>query len=499
MFLDPTKYDRTIGHNLNVRRREEVSRRGFDETVAANRRVGHIAEFEHRSVVKGRMAYVSMRVEDLRRKNQLQIDCRRDRLRALFAAEDAAYRQAVRDAVPTEAQRIAAMEDEYGRITAANREHTGALVADKREQAWQSNCDELRRADELLRARACKLSWDVQNVERQRQRTRARLEAQAWGDIAKEDLRQHLVDEAQRVADERARVAENRQALLDQLDQRQRRAAEDAYEERLRQEREAATRAVGQQLADLGAQQALQEQMHNRQQLLVQMKLDDIARRAGAARAQDEGRDAAARLRRELQADADRAFHDRESLRKEQLLYLELLRLRREQAARDRRTLEDYFVGLMRGGAAAQQAREDGEAALRRRLAQDCADENLRRSLAQLDAREADRLEKARVLAAALQDLEAFEREKADALAADALRARQFAAFLQAQTREGQARRDAAVEDDRAYARQQQQAVADDEAKIRARLGEIEGRLQDMDGVKYWDDERPQPKKQWYN
>lgn len=74
MFLGCNKYDPTISHELNMRRRDESQRQFYEATVKEDFNNRCLAEFEHRSIIKGKIAYVNMRMADLIQKNKMAIE-----------------------------------------------------------------------------------------------------------------------------------------------------------------------------------------------------------------------------------------------------------------------------------------------------------------------------------------------------------------------------------------------------------------------------------------
>lgn len=499
-MFDPRRYDHSVSMATNLRRMEEEQRVFYDGVVREDKTIRALAEFEDRMVVKGKMAYVQMRMRDLMEKNQMEIYERRKALKALYDAELEAYRKSVKDALPTEADKLRQLEEEYARVQEDIARRRDTTVAQQREKQWESNCDELRAAEELLRARGCKLSWDVQNVERKRAKLAEKAWEEGWAGQTRQEYEEYKASKAQERAQELARFRANRAELEAQLSEREKALAQERAREALEEEKLRAAREVSAQMASLEEQKTQEERMYNAQQLLLQMKLGELSKARRRQAEQSEGKDLIAQITAEEREAARQEREAMEKLRAEQLLYLELLRVRREKAEQDEREMDRLYQ---------EESRERGDALYRaemaqreksRRLTEDCQRENYRVGIAEKGANsEAEKLEKAKELAQALRDLEEFEREKAEQLRAQYERAKEFEAFLEGQTAEVRQRREAEVEEDRAYMRQQKQAIEDDRRRIAERLGEVESRIHDIDSVKFEDKERPRPKRQWYN
>ena len=58
-----------------------------------------------------------------------------------------------------------------------------------------------------------------------------------------------------------------------------------------------------------------------------------------------------------------------------------------------------------------------------------------------------------------------------------------------------QAEKDAEAE----YQQRKKDEAAADMQRINARLGSLESKIREVNEVQFWDNERPRPKKQWYN
>jgi len=499
-MFDPRRYDHSVSMATNLRRMEEEQRVFYDGVVREDKAVRALAEFEDRMVVKGKMAYVQMRMRDLMEKNQMEIYERRKALKALYDAELEAYRKSVRDSLPTEADKVRQLEEEYARVQEEIARKRNTTVAQQREKQWESNCDELRAAEELLRARGCKLSWDVQNAERKRAKLAEKAWEDAWAGQTQQEYQEYKASKEQERAQELKRFQENRAELEAQLSERERALAQQRAQEALEEEKLRAAREVSAQLADLDEQKAQEARRYNTQQLLLQMKLGELSKAKARQEAQSEGKDLIAQVEAEEREAARQEREAAEKLRAEQLLYLELLRARREKAEEDEREMDRLYQEASRERGDALYQAEVAQREKSRRLTEECQRENYRVGIQEKGANsEAEKREKAKELAQALRDLEEFEREKAEKLRVQYEQAKEFETFLEGQTKEARERREAEVEEDRAYMRQQKQAIEDDRRRIAERLGEVEGRIRDIDSVHFEDKERPRPKTQWYN
>lgn len=499
MFLGYNKYDPTISHELNMRRRDESQRQFYEATVKEDFNNRRLAEFEHRSIIKGKIAYVNMRMADLIQKNKIAMEGRRAALKKLYDAEFRAYQDAVKAAIPTEEDKIRAMEAEYASITQKNTTIKNQRVDLARERQWETNCDELRSAASMLNARACKLAWDVANCERVQKRQRDREEKAAWQKQVNDSHANFLKDEENRLAAEHERMMKNRQELEQQLTERERQKAEEAYQRALENEKWNENRRLGDEIDKLEREKQEQEKFYNQQQLLVRMHIENLQRAHNKEISRNDGKEMMAKIEAEMREQAERDRRNKENLRNEQLLYLEILRARKEKAMEEAKARDDYLMGLMLDAEKRLSQREQDDLQRRKHMAEDCKSFNYNRMNSGAEAREASKREKEAELAAALADLEAFEKEKLDELKRQYEEAKRFEEFLLMQTDEHKQRIQTEKDAEAEYQQRKKDEAAADMQRINARLGSLESKIREVNEVQFWDNERPRPKKQWYN
>ena len=499
MFLGYNKYDSTISHELNMRRRDESQRQFYETTVKEDFNNRRLAEFEHRSIIKGKIAYVNMRMVDLMQKNKIAMEGRRAALRKLYDAEFRAYQDAVKAAIPTEEDKIRAMEAEYASITQKNTTIKNQRVDLARERQWETNCDELRSAASMLNARACKLAWDVANCERVQKRQRDREEKAAWQKQVNDSHANFLKDEENRLAAEHERMMKNRQELEQQLTERERQKAEEAYQRALENEKWNENRRLGDEIDKLEREKQEQEKFYNQQQLLMRMHIENLQRAHNKEVSRHDGKEMMAKIEAEMCEQAERDRRNKENLRNEQLLYLEILRARKEKAMKEAKARDDYLMGLMLDAEKRLSQREQDDLQRRKHMAEDCKSFNYNRMNSGAEGKEASKREKEAELAAALADLEAFEKEKLDELKRQYEEAKRFEEFLLMQTDEHKKRIQAEKDAETKYQQRKKDEAAADMQRINARLGSLESKIREVNEIQFWDNERPRPKKQWYN
>ncbi|ESU38057.1 Hypothetical protein GSB_155235, partial [Giardia duodenalis] len=201
----------------------------------------------------------------------------------------------------------------------------------------------------------------------------------------------------------------------------------------------------------------------------------------------------------EMREQAERDRRNKENLRNEQLLYLEILRARKEKAMEEAKARDDYLMGLMLDAEKRLSQREQDDLQRRKHMAEDCKSFNYNRMNSGAEAKEASKREKEAELAAALADLEAFEKEKLDELKRQYEEAKRFEEFLLMQTDEHKQRIQAEKDAEAEYQQRKKDEAAADMQRINARLGSLESKIREVNEVQFWDNERPRPKKQWYN
>lgn len=498
-MLDPNRYDPTVSHAINARRREERQRQFYADVVSADASARRLAEFEQRSIMKGQIAYINMRMADLVQKTKLAVEGRRTRLKALYDREFRDYQDAVRASLPTEEDRIRQMEREYAEVTGKIAARKAQTTAAAQERQWELNCDELRAAASLLNARACKLAWDAANCERIKKRERDRAETRFWQDQVNEGYREHVEETLRREAEDRARIMDNRKQLEQQLSERERQRAEEAYRAQLEREHEKEQRQLGEELDELARQREFEERYLQQQQFLIRMRMDEAERERNRVTAQNDGRELLAQVREELRQQAERERQAREDLRNEQLMYLELLRIRRERADAAARARDAYLTGMILDADARLTQREKDDLARRERVARECQAYNYEKMCGGEEERERMKADKEAELAEALAELEQAEREKLEALQEQFEVAKRFEQFLLEQMDEKAAREQAERDADAAFQRKKREEAEADQARIDARLGALEARIREVDDIRFFDNERPRPKKQWYN
>ncbi|KAH0576366.1 hypothetical protein SS50377_21929 [Spironucleus salmonicida] len=500
MFIDQTKYDKKLPHELNRRRLEETQRSYYQAAVNDNTRVSHINNVVNKKIAP---QIVRMSIEELRMRIMEKEGSRRKMLKSIFDAEKREFdsiNNLKQQAFNSQDSRMSRLEEQAVQIRQQTKQDTE--IHNKRAyiRQWENNCDELRGAEAAINARACRLQWDLQNYSKKENVNWERKREMCIDSIVVNDYKQFLIDQKQEEARRIEKMLLNKQSLDEQMDEKSRIEGGILAQNLQAEAREREMREYGFLIDRLASDIQLQKNYFNRAELECQIAVEEAKKKAGKEIELFDGQKLIKEIREEQKQAHLKRYEDMCKERDLQLAFCALVYQRNQIKNWEDKMVDKMFIQNVNSRDNQLLQRERDELKKRQEINGSCLQHNLwqegQKKQAKIDADST----KKDVLKAIYADMALLEKEKLDALIKKLDDQKQYLAYLYMQDDEKDDKSQSIKQEKKDYSNKQKQDLQDDLMRIQQSLGDQAERIKELDSIRFEDNERPTIKqKQWYN
>ncbi|KAJ3344941.1 Cilia- and flagella-associated protein 53 [Entophlyctis luteolus] len=250
------------------RRREEEQRNRMKEATQYYKTSDLVSAFEEHSTLTIQRKQVTRRFQQMKDELAADLDTRREKLRALLVADDAAYAHALAATEDSREAVLAKMKARRDDLKARRETERKKVVEAKLLQRWRSECDDLRTIESKVLEKKVAIARGEQLSEHQRKKESELEEKRFYDQLWEQDRQKKIAREVEE-SDKLKRMNEITVAMLNS--QMQLLREQQAEEERLKQEEAYLMR---QELATRQLEDERERQRKLHQQQLTRSELD---------------------------------------------------------------------------------------------------------------------------------------------------------------------------------------------------------------------------------